>query len=150
MGTSYAQGDRAQKTIAPIAAAYGLDDIVSEYPHRIPYFEAQKVLLDSDGILMIGSDDPRYSASKLYPAILAKRPILAIFPEQSLVVDILKQVKAGQVVNFAPGSSPDSLEPSLSQALLWLQQNPQNPDTKLGSIFWLHRKIHDPENLQNL
>ena len=42
VGTSYAQGDRAEKTIAPIAQKYGLSDIVQEHPHRIPTLKLRK------------------------------------------------------------------------------------------------------------
>ncbi|MCM1981750.1 glycosyltransferase [Lyngbya confervoides] len=129
VGTSYAQGDRAEKTIAPIAEQYGLADMVTEHPHRIPYFEAQQVLIESQGILMIGSDDPRYSASKLYPAILARRPLLAIFPQQSLVVEILRQVKAGQVVIFDPGMKPAQLYPHMAPQLRSLRQQHHPPST---------------------
>lgn len=130
VGTSYAPGDRAEKTIEPIAQQYGLLDQVTEHPHRIPYFEAQQVLLDSQGILMIGSDDPRYSASKLYPAILAKRPIIALFPQQSLVVDILESTQAGKVCTFEAGMSPQSFfDSALRTELNWLLDHPQSPPT---------------------
>lgn len=100
IGTSYAPGALATTTVEPIAHDYGIADLVTEHPHRIPYFEAQQVLVDSDAILLIGSDDPSYTASKLYPCILARKPILAIFHQQSSVVDILRQCQAGQVVTF--------------------------------------------------
>ncbi|MCG9893288.1 MAG: hypothetical protein MH252_19725 [Thermosynechococcaceae cyanobacterium MS004] len=107
VGTSYAQGDRAVKTVEPLAQEYGLSDLVTEYAHRIPYFEAQQLLLESDAILMIGSDDPRYTASKLYPAVLARKPILAIFHPNSTVVDILQACRAGHVATFTPGAAPE-------------------------------------------
>ena len=99
VGTSY---DRAtqSKPIEALAHQHRIADIVSEHPQRIPYFEAQQVLVDSDAILLIGSDDPSYSASKLYTAVLAKRPLLAIFHQQSLIVDIIRQCKAGDIVTF--------------------------------------------------
>lgn len=100
VGTSYAT--TTQKPIEALAQQYDIADIVSEHPQRIPYYAAQQLLIDSDAILLIGSDDPSYSASKLYPAILAKRPILALFHEQSLVVDILARCQAGQVITFNP------------------------------------------------
>lgn len=100
IGTSYAPGSLAVKTVEPIAQDYGIADLVIEHPHRIPYFEAQQVLVESDAILLIGSDDPSYTASKLYPCILARKPIFAIFHQQSSVVDILRQCQAGQVVTF--------------------------------------------------
>ena len=41
--------------------------------------------LDAGAILLMGSSEPHYTASKLYPALLAERPILAVFHEASAV-----------------------------------------------------------------
>jgi hypothetical protein len=100
VGTSYATKERGVKTIEPIAINCGIGDLVTEQPERIAYFEALQILTQSNGILLIGSDDPNYSASKIYPCILAKKPILAIFNRQSLVVDILHRTQAGEVITF--------------------------------------------------
>jgi hypothetical protein len=109
VGTSYAPRDRAVKTIEPIAEEFGLGDRVMEHTDRIPYFEALQVLVESDAILMIGSDDPGYTASKLYPCILARKPILAIFHQDSSVVGILQRCGAGWTVPFASTSQPADL-----------------------------------------
>ncbi|GAA6621363.1 glycosyltransferase [Scytonema sp. NUACC26] len=109
VGTSYAPKDRAVKTVEPIAQELGVADLVTEHTQRIPYFEALKVLTDSDAILLIGSNDPGYTASKLYPCILACKPILAIFHKQSSVVDILHQCQAGQAIAFSPEMQPSDL-----------------------------------------
>ncbi|MCF4967967.1 hypothetical protein CV014_12980 [Nostoc sp. CMAA1605] len=110
VGTSYAPGNLAVKTIEPIAQELGIADLVTEHPHRIPYFEALQVLVDSDAILLIGSDDPSYTASKLYPCILAKKAILAIFHNQSSVVDILHSCQAGHAVTFTSNNQPIDLQ----------------------------------------
>ncbi len=109
VGTSYAPGNRAVKTIEPIAQELGIADLVEEYPHRIPYFEALQILVDSDAILLIGSNDPSYTASKLYPCILARKPIFALFHQQSSVVDILQRCNAGKVVTFNSNDNPANL-----------------------------------------
>ncbi|MBD2345486.1 glycosyltransferase [Anabaena subtropica] len=120
VGTSYAPGNLAVKTIEPIAQELGIADLVTEHPHRIPYFEALQVLVDSDAILLIGSDDPDYTASKLYPCILARKPILAIFHHQSSVVDILRRSQAGQAITFTSKQQPrDLISPVITQ-LNWL------------------------------
>ncbi|MBF0382364.1 MAG: glycosyltransferase, partial [Magnetococcales bacterium] len=85
IGTSYGSGDLAERTVEPVAREYDLLDIVSEHPHRIPYFQALKLLLDSDAVLIVSSDDPGYSASKLYPYVLAKKPIIAVMHGDSPV-----------------------------------------------------------------
>lgn len=131
IGTSYAPPGRAIETIMPIAEEYGLSDIVEEKTQRIPYFEAIKVLTDSDAILLIGSEDPSYTASKLYPCVLARRPILAVFHEQSSVVDILRKSRAGEAVTFSNSRlSSDSVALMVAK-IEWLQSLPQKhrPET---------------------
>lgn len=131
VGTSYAPGDRSVKTVEPIAQEFGIADLVTEYSHRVPYFEALQIMVDSDAILLIGSDDPGYTASKLYPCILARKPILAVFHEQSSVVDILDRCNAGKAVTFKSGDRPQDLTPQILAQLNWLQSLPSGyqPDT---------------------
>ena len=59
-------------------------------PGRLDYLDALSVLTHASGILLLGSSERHYTASKLYPALLAKRPILALFHQASSVVSILR------------------------------------------------------------
>ncbi len=131
VGTSYATDQRAMKTIEPIAQELGIGDLVTEHPHRIPYFEALQILVDSDAILLIGSDDPSYTASKLYPCILARKPILAIFHYQSSVVDILNRCQAGYAITFASDTRPEDLHTQTATQLNNLLLKPKGfqPET---------------------
>ncbi|MFQ4138591.1 glycosyltransferase [Nodosilinea sp. PGN35] len=126
IGTSYAPVGRAIATIAPLAAAAGVADLVTEHPQRVPYAEAQKLLTDSDAVLLIGSSDPQYTASKLYPAVLAKKPILAVFHAASSVVDILHQTQAGTAITFDAHTSPEQLARQLAAPLRTLLAQPQH------------------------
>lgn len=142
IGTSYAPAGQAIKTIEPIAAACGVADLVTEYPQRVPYFEAQKLLTDSDAVLLIGSADPQYTASKLYPAVLAKKPILAIFHEASSVVDILQKTQAGQAITFNQQTSPeqlaDQLTPHLQKLLVHPKSSPPPTDWDAFAPYTAH------------
>jgi hypothetical protein len=100
IGTDYAPKGRERKTIEPVARSFGLDELVREYPLRVPYYEALRCLLDADFLAVPGSDDPRYTASKIYPYILARKPLLAVFNSQSSVVPLLEKTHAGSVVTF--------------------------------------------------
>ena len=139
LGTSYAEGDRAEKSVEPIAAQHGVSDLVRERPHRIPYFQTLQVLMDADALVLPGSDDPAYTASKLYPYIQARRPLLAVFHESSSVVDVIRRTRAGVVVPFA------SDEPSaeLSQRLLraWFDHPLPSVETDWDK-FQLHTARH--------
>jgi hypothetical protein len=120
IGTSYAPSDRAVKTIEPLAQAIGIADLVDEQTQRLPYFEALQTLVDSDAILLIGSNDPGYTASKLYPCILARKPMLAIFHQQSSVVSILRECNAGRAVTFQSHDQPQALTTAITAHLNWL------------------------------
>jgi len=100
VGTDYARDDVARKTILPVAEVYGVEGYVAENPKRIPYFEALQLLLDADLLIMPGSDDPQYTASKIYPYIMARKPLLAVFHEKSSVCDLLQRTQAGSVLSF--------------------------------------------------
>ncbi|OLP18955.1 hypothetical protein BST81_08360 [Leptolyngbya sp. 'hensonii'] len=133
VGTSYAPPPLAVKTIAPISAEYGLADMVSEHPYRIPYFEAQQLLVESDAILMLGSDNPSYTASKLYPGILARKPILAIFHGQSSVVEILQRCEAGTVIPFTP---EENLERVVQRVIPSLKSLLQQTESHYPETNW--------------
>jgi len=125
-GTDYAPADRATKTVEPLAKEVGLDDIVTETTDRLPYFEALQCLLDADALIVPGSDDPGYTASKIYPYILARKPLLAIFHEQSSVVDVLRKTKAGTVIPFRSGETPEAISARIL-ASNWLRFLPLPP-----------------------
>lgn len=131
VGTTYAPEGRASKTVEPIARECEVADLVEERTGRVPYFEALKILLDSDGILLFGSDDPGYTASKLYPCVLARRPILAVFHERSSVVDILRRCNAGRAVTFREDGLTEGLLDDAAQQMGWLLSLPKHfsPDT---------------------
>lgn len=109
IGTSYAPDGKGSKTVEPLAAIEGLEDYVTEITDRLPYFQSLRRLQEADLLLMPGSSDTCYTASKLYPYILARRPILALFNQNSSVVDILSKTLAGEVVTFNHEDNVDSL-----------------------------------------
>ena len=100
IGTSYAQAGQGGKTMQPLAARYGVEEYVTEVPDRVPYFETLFLLKQADALLVPGSTDTMYTASKIYPYIMVQKPLLAVFYKDSSVVDVLKKVKAGTVVTF--------------------------------------------------
>ena len=105
VGTAYAPEGRGSKTVEPLARECGVECVVSEKTGRVPYFEALRCLLDADALVVPGSDDAGYTASKIYPYILAKKPLLAVFHRQSTVIDVLRKTKAGNVVSFQEGET---------------------------------------------
>jgi hypothetical protein len=109
IGTAYFADREPEPTILPHAASYGLQDLVSEDPRRLGYRDMLLNLLRADGLVVFGSDDPTYTASKLYPYLLAQRPLLALFHRSSSVVTVMRDVGGGRCVTFdEQGFSQDS------------------------------------------
>jgi glycosyltransferase involved in cell wall biosynthesis len=100
IGTSYAPASQGKQTIKPLSNAYGISENVTEITDRIPYFETLFLLRKADILLVPGSTDTSYTASKIFPYVLARRPLIALFHEKSSVVTFLKNMSYGEVVVF--------------------------------------------------
>jgi hypothetical protein len=100
IGTSYAPKGQGKKTIAPVAFEYSVDEYVYEIPERLPYYETLAVLKSADVLFVPGSMDQGYTASKIYPYILAEKPLLACFHSNSTVIDVLKTSPLAQLTTF--------------------------------------------------
>jgi hypothetical protein len=100
VGTDYAEGSRARKTVEPIAAEFELNGIVDERTDRLPFLTTLRLLRDADALLLFGSDDPSYTASKIFPYIMARKPLLVLVHEKSSVCDIVRKTQAGTLITF--------------------------------------------------
>jgi hypothetical protein len=100
IGTDYATGTRARPSFTPIAREFGLESMVREETARVPHFTALQCLRDADALIVPGSDDSGYTASKIFPYILARRPLLGIFHRESSCLRILDEMGAGTTVPF--------------------------------------------------
>ena len=102
IGTTYAANADGLYQVLPVAKECGVEKHVDEHPGRVAYLDALQILIDSHALLIVGSQEPHYTASKIFPYILAQRPIVAVFHEQSSVVPILRDTRAGVVETFGP------------------------------------------------
>ena len=75
----------------PHAQALGVAGCVTEHASRIDYLDALAVQTDASALLLMGSSEHHYTASKLYPALLARRPLLAVYHEKSSVATVLRE-----------------------------------------------------------
>lgn len=107
IGTSYAPKHSAQKTILPTAEKFGVEKQVTEMTDRIGFYSTINTLLAADALFIPGSDDPQYTASKIYPYILTKKPLLAIFNLKSSAINILKSYGAKYVYNHEQVTNAD-------------------------------------------
>lgn len=113
-GTSN-QSDSSQYRVLPIARECGVADAVTEIPGRLDYLDALSVLTHASAILLLGSSERHYTASKLFPALLAKRPILALFHEASSVVSILRAAASEPSVRVMVYGDGDATEAQVGE-----------------------------------
>lgn len=109
IGTSYAPRGKAVKTVEPIAAEYGLAGIVLEQTERIPYVEAVASLAQADLLVVPGSNDPQYTASKFITCVLTRKPILAIFASESDICDFIASTQSAELVRMSGSTDQDVL-----------------------------------------
>ena len=113
-GTSYAPAGRGIPSIAPLAERFGLAKLVEERTDRLPLSLTLACLKAADGLLILGSNDSAYTASKLYPYLLARRPLLAIMHCQSSVVEVLQHCGGGTAVTFNETSTTAEIATDIS------------------------------------
>jgi hypothetical protein len=105
IGTGYAPPPLGEDTVLPIARVEGVADAVSEHRYRVPYFDALHYLCRADAVVAVGSSDPGYSASKIFPYALAGRPLLLIYQEQSPVLRLAAELGVGLRIGFSGAAS---------------------------------------------
>ena len=116
--------------IMPIAVAAGVSDLVREYTSRVPFLEALSLLANADGILLLGSDEAHYTASKIYPALMSGSPWLSIFHGKSSAHTILTRAGGGVAFAFTDIADLTGLVPAIADGLLRLASAPSS----LGSV----------------
>ncbi len=136
IGTSYAAAGQGSKTYEPLVFGTTLCNFVEEKPDRLGYSDMLRALLASDALVVFGSDDAAYTASKIYPYLLAGKPLLAIFHEESSVVKLMRKVGGGTCVTFNQDTTSDQLADLIGKS--WFES---------GQFSWpvpLNRQAFEP------
>jgi len=94
-------------------------------PQRLPYLRALSWLARSRGLLLIGSDEPHYTASKIYPALMSGRPFVSLFHRASSAHAIVSAAGGGRAFAFDSDAELASLEGPLAEALHSLAYAPE-------------------------
>jgi hypothetical protein len=109
VGTDYAPRPYGREWAMPHAKAEGVEAYVAEHCYRVPYFDALHYLTQADALIAVGSNDPTYSASKIFPYVLARRPMLVVFNSHSPVMTIANVLNLGARYSFEGVADVDAL-----------------------------------------
>jgi len=118
-GTSN-QSTGADARVVPHARELGVEHLVHEHPARLDYLDSLDALRQASAVLLVGSSEPHYTPSKVFPALLAGRPILAVYRRESTVVEMLKAAApppASHLLTFDESRRVESLVGCIAEAL---------------------------------
>jgi len=104
------------RALGDIATKWGIGDLVREEPGRVSYRRSLELLLESDGVLIFGVEDPGYMPSKLFNYALSGKPLLATLHRDG------------------PAFSQFQSFPNLGHAL-WIRQNEDMPLEEAMSVL---------------
>jgi hypothetical protein len=112
-------GSYPGKSIWDYAVESGIEDIVFEDRSRKPYLHILNFLGAADTVMVIGSTEKHYTASKVYQALLSERPVVAVFHEKSTAVIVMEECKADPfLVRYEEGLSEKQIIAVFKQKLL--------------------------------
>jgi hypothetical protein len=120
--------------VVPIARRFGVDDIVTECARRIDYFDALRELRDADAVLLIGSNEPHYTPSKLFQVLLSERPVVAVLHEGSPGTELLRRAGRPPDVRLITFSDSEPVERRVDAIAAELSQLLAEPDYRPDAL----------------
>ncbi|OFW97533.1 MAG: hypothetical protein A3D94_14700 [Alphaproteobacteria bacterium RIFCSPHIGHO2_12_FULL_66_14] len=107
VGTGTSPDDPRGHQVLPRARRAGVEEMVSEHPHRIGYVDTLNHLIRSNAVLVLGSTEAHYTPSKVFQAMLSRRPVFAMLHEKSTAVAMIRRAHAGWVTTLTEESRPE-------------------------------------------
>lgn len=108
VGTGKTADDPQGFNVKPRIDELGLQDCVSEHPQRMPYLDVLAHLHAASGVLVLGSTEPHYSPSKIFQAVMSRRPVLAFLHERSTALEVLRASNAGMALALTETRLPEA------------------------------------------
>ena len=125
VGTSNQPDAGAPAQVMPIAERTGVADLVRETPQRVAFLEALALLANSDGLMLVGSDEPHYTASKIYPNLMADRPYISLFHAGSSAHRILTEAAGGVTFAFDSIDQLGGMSSDIADAFARIAEHPE-------------------------
>ncbi len=100
IGTSYAPAGEGKPTILPLARQYNIEDSVIEITDRISFYHTLLTLQNANALFVPGSNDPKYTASKIYPYLLTNKSIISILNKNSQAMAIMREYDVKHLYSY--------------------------------------------------
>lgn len=145
VGTGRSPTDEQGHQVLPRARGVGVEELVTEHPHRIGYVDALNHLVQADAVLVLGSTERHYTPSKLFLAVLSRRPVLAVLHQASTAVDMLAAARAGRTIVL-----PESGEPDPAVIARELRGLLERPSYDANAVDWPAFEVYSARNSARL
>jgi hypothetical protein len=134
VGTGSSPDDPDGHRVLPRARAAGVTDMVDEHPHRIGYVDTLNHLTHCSAVLVLGSTERHYTPSKVFQAILSKRPVFAMLHAESTAIGMIGTARAGRVLPLTAEAMPGPGAVAAALAAL-VDDPPHDPAAVDGAAF---------------
>ncbi|RXJ46045.1 glycosyltransferase family protein [Gelidibacter gilvus] len=119
-------GSYPAKRITAYAKDYGLEDIVIEHRQRFPFLHILNFLSKADRVMLFGSTEIHYTASKTFQCLLSKRPLFSMLHAESSAVDVIREANADAfLMPYNDGDSKEVIVKKLRSILINFQHEVQ-------------------------
>jgi hypothetical protein len=126
IGTTSNPNNIAGKLVMPLAEEAGVAEAVEEVPHRLPFIDALSVTSNADANLLLGSDEPHYTPSKVFGILMAARPYISMLHEESSAHAICRAAGGGLALSFRSREELPAMVPRLADAIVQVSSAPEN------------------------
>lgn len=156
IGTGKFANDDSMYSVKEMAEKLGLwQDVIFEYPKRIPYLDVLSHLNAVDGILVVGSTEPHYTPSKIFQGVLSEKPIMAVLHKESSAVKLFEEQQIGKLLAIDDQPDQTTFENEFMSAWLEYKQfllkfNPDSINKKLFQDFTAKKSAEKLVDLLNL
>ena len=134
VGTGSSPDDPNGHQVLPRARAVGVEEMVAEHPNRIGFVDTLNHLEHCAAVLVLGSTERHYTPSKVFQAILSKRPVFAMLHAESTAIGMIERAGAGKVLSLTEQTMPGPV--AIADALQALIEAPAYDATAVdGSAF---------------
>jgi hypothetical protein len=120
------EGQAAPRPVQAIAEQENVGELVREDPDRAPFLQALSLMATAPGLILFGSDEPHYTASKIYPVLMSGRPYLSLFHARSSAHKVLTAAGGGLAVGFDDSAALDQTTATIAEGLKRLAASPES------------------------
>ena len=128
-------GNYSHKSITEYAEEACISQYIYEIRERFAFLDILNFLSASKGVMVIGSTEKHYTASKIFQSLLSEKPVFSVFHSESSAIEILKEVEGTNYsVKYFENETEHVLQQKIETTFLQFINNSEiwNPDlTKL-------------------